>query len=252
MAASKRGERADFRLTAADGASWVVKVASSDEAPESLAFQARALEHIASVDPELAVPRLRETLAGEAACSVIGEQGRSHTLRILSFLPGSPLYSRLRDLNRPLGAEDLMTLGAASGRLARALQGFHGSGAPRAMPWDLSNGLVLDDWLLTHIPASIYRPAKNLRPARKRKLVDEMRAAWRVSQRRACRVIALVAAVRPRPRRFHVCGRSRPQHQLPPPSCLLKNPRDIDFLPWCLAEIALRQWLALRKLNVIG
>jgi len=33
---------------------------------------------------------------------------------------------------------------------------------------------------------------KNPRPARKRKLVDEMRASWKVSQRRGCGVLCVV------------------------------------------------------------
>jgi 4-aminobutyrate aminotransferase-like enzyme/Ser/Thr protein kinase RdoA (MazF antagonist) len=159
------GEREqNCRLVTADGTSLVVKVASLDEPRESLAFQAEALEHIARVDPELAVPRLRLTLGGQASCHVADDAGREHALRILTFLPGSNLFNQLRELNRPLGAEDLMTLGAAHGRLARALQGFRGSGAPRAMPWDLSNGLLFGDWLRAHIPPSITAVVQTLLP----------------------------------------------------------------------------------------
>lgn len=150
------GEREqNFRLMTANGAAFAVKVASLDEQPESLVFQAEALDHIGRVDPDLAVPRLRRTLDGQIGTHVEDEAGRRHPLRVLTFLPGSNLLSRIREIDRPLSMEELMALGAAQGRLARALQGFRGAGAPRLMPWDLSNGLVLGDWLPEHIPAEI-------------------------------------------------------------------------------------------------
>src|SRR5690349_18054396 len=91
------GEREqNFRLITPDDTALVVKVASLDEPLESLAFQAEALEHIARVDPELSVPRLRRTLGGEASCHIADEAGREHALRLLSFLPGNNLFSQLR------------------------------------------------------------------------------------------------------------------------------------------------------------
>jgi 4-aminobutyrate aminotransferase-like enzyme/Ser/Thr protein kinase RdoA (MazF antagonist) len=159
------GEREqNLHLVTADGTSLVVKVASLEEHPASLAFQAEALEHIARVDPELAVPRLRRTLDGQSTCHVADEAGREHLLRVLSFLPGSHLLHRLRESNRTLGGEDLMALGTAHGRLARALQGLRGRVVPRTMPWDLSNGMLFGDWLPPHLPSAVAHIVQALLP----------------------------------------------------------------------------------------
>jgi len=167
------GEREqNHRLVTPDGASLVVKVASLQEPSENLAFQAEALEHLARVDRGLAVPRLRRTYDGQASCEVADEDGRPHTMRVLSFLPGRPLFGQLKEGNRALNAEDLVALGAAHGRLARGLQGFRGSCTPQAMPWDLSNGLLFGDWLWPHIPASIAAIVEKLLP-RLSKVIDE-------------------------------------------------------------------------------
>ena len=150
------GEREqNFRLATRDGEIYVIKVASRDEPLHSLIFQTEALEHIARVAPSFVVPRLRRTMAGEPIARVADEAGREHALRVLSFVPGDTVLSQLQKGARNLTAGDLMALGAASGRLARALQGFHGRGAPERMPWDLSAGLLFSEQLRAHMPSSI-------------------------------------------------------------------------------------------------
>lgn len=150
------GEREqNFRLTTAGGEKFVVKIAALDEDQDSLAFQAEALDHIARVDPDLAVPRLRRTLAGAPLSKVADGEGQEHALRILTFVSGSTVIEQLPEHGLSLSTGDLMTLGAAQGRLARALQGFNHRGALRPMPWDLANGLVLGDWLQDFIPDAI-------------------------------------------------------------------------------------------------
>src|SRR5262249_34057008 len=52
---------------------------------------------------------------------------------------------------------------------------------------------VVADLSLDKGDASGRSAPKNLRPVRRRKLVDEMRSEWRVSIRRACRVFLLEA-----------------------------------------------------------
>ncbi len=138
-----------------------MKVASLDEPPEVLHFQSAALEHIARVDPELAVPRLVRTRSGEANSTVVDDRDQPFTFRILTFLPGDSLFSQLQERKR-LASEDLMTLGAAHGRLARALQGFRADGASKTMPWDISNGMLLVPWLLDYVPPSIRDTVKAL------------------------------------------------------------------------------------------
>ena len=150
------GEREqNFRLTTADGGAFVVKIASPTEPMQSLLFQTEALEHIARVDPEYPAPRLRRTLSGEAMSSINDDEGVSSVLRVLTFVKGAILFDQLRATGRSLCAEDLIALGRAHGRLARALQGFAGRGASNVMPWDIRSGLLFSGVVHAHIPASL-------------------------------------------------------------------------------------------------
>ena len=159
------GEREqNFRLTAGDGAAFVVKIAAPTEPMESLRFQTEALEHIASVDPGFAAPRLRRTLAGEAMSHILDETGESHVLRILTFVKGTILFDQLEETGQALNAEDLIALGRASGRLARALQGFAGRGASSTMPWDLRSGLLFSPAVHAHMPEALAPAVKVLLP----------------------------------------------------------------------------------------
>jgi 4-aminobutyrate aminotransferase-like enzyme/Ser/Thr protein kinase RdoA (MazF antagonist) len=153
------GEREqNFRLTLDDGSQYVVKIASPTEPQDSLMFQIAALEHVMRLDPTLPVPRVKRTLGGEAISTVSDSGGQNHALRVLSFLAGTTLLGQIEASGKVLGAHELMVLGETSGRLARALQGFRGDGAPHAMPWDLSNGLLFTDTLKAGMPKAI-KPA---------------------------------------------------------------------------------------------
>jgi 4-aminobutyrate aminotransferase-like enzyme/Ser/Thr protein kinase RdoA (MazF antagonist) len=150
------GEREqNFRLVTEDGRQFVVKVASLEEPPESLEFQIEALDHVAAIDAGFPVPRIRRTLQGEHMGTVTDESGQIHILRVLTFLPGQTLLDRIGTPGRTLQAAELITLGTMSGRLARALRGFQGRGAPKSMPWDLKNAPSLVDRLLVHMPERI-------------------------------------------------------------------------------------------------
>ncbi|MET3615712.1 4-aminobutyrate aminotransferase-like enzyme/Ser/Thr protein kinase RdoA (MazF antagonist) [Rhizobium aquaticum] len=159
------GEREqNFRLTIGEGAAFVVKIAAPTEPMESLRFQTEALEHIASVDPGLVAPRLRRTLAGEAMSHIFDKEGVSHVLRVLTFVKGTILFDQLQETGRSLNAEDLIALGRASGRLARALQGFAGRGASSVMPWDIRSGLLFSPAVHAHMPTPIAPLLEDLLP----------------------------------------------------------------------------------------
>ena len=126
----------NFRLTEADGASWVLKIANAAESFESLDFQAAMLRHVQAVDPGLPLPHLRRTAGGGTeGSSDLGRArsrtGQEHYVRLVSWLPGQ-LFSSCR---RPIELFD--DLGAMLGRLDRALQGFGHPGAHRPFDWDL-------------------------------------------------------------------------------------------------------------------
>jgi len=121
----------NFRLRAGDGPDWVLKIANPAEDPEVLDFQSEALLHIARMDPDLAVPRVKTTLSGDDCHSIEGSDGRRFIVRALSFLPGALLDDVA---NSPALRRDV---GAAAARLARALRGFFHPAARHELLWDI-------------------------------------------------------------------------------------------------------------------
>lgn len=149
------GERdRNHRLTTPDGTRYVVKASGRDEDPALVDFQTRALLHIGTVAPDLPVPRVLRTADGALSTTVADADGAPHILRVLSWLPGVPLFRM-----RPLPPATLGAVGRLQGRLALALRGFFHPAARRFMPWDLTNGLVLDAELRRAMPPDAARLA---------------------------------------------------------------------------------------------
>ena len=121
----------NFRLTEADGASWVLKIANAAEGLEALGFQAALLRHVQAVDGGLPLPHLRPTKGGDQLGRVRSRAGQEHFVRVVSWLPGQ-LYSSCRRT-----PELLDSLGEMLGRLDKALQGFGHAGAHRIFDWDI-------------------------------------------------------------------------------------------------------------------
>lgn len=165
------GEREqNFRLVTSDGQAFVIKIAARSETLDGLMFQMRALEHVAKVDPGLPVPRVCRAADGAASSTIRGEDGTDHVLRVLTFLPGRVLYDQIDQ--GPLSAADLMTLGEAAGRLARALRGYAGEGAPKDMPWDLRAGMLFGPELAGAMPEEVRPIYQALRPGLERLVQD--------------------------------------------------------------------------------
>ncbi len=125
------GERdQNFRLTDAGGARWVFKVCHPDEGLGVLRCQAELLEHIAAVDPELPVPRLRRA-SDSRLLPMLAHAGRDYPVMLLSWLPGAVIG------DRALAPAALNHLGSLLARLGLATRGFiNGSPAARDLVWD--------------------------------------------------------------------------------------------------------------------
>lgn len=121
----------NFRLTAEDGSSWILKIVNASEPRSESEFQAALLDHLSRADANLAVPCLHNTLSGASLAHVSGAGAERHALRLVSWLPGQPLAAAERT------PELLENLGGALGRLDRALQGFIHPGALRSFDWDI-------------------------------------------------------------------------------------------------------------------
>ncbi len=141
---SLKGERdQNWRLAADDGTEYVVKVAAATEDPAVLDFQCKALQHIASVDPDIPVPRVRLSVRGALVEPLELHDGQTHGVRVLTYLAGRQVLERLPLNAGAFSLAELSSLGRIHGRIAGALRGFHHTAAEHPLAWDLKNGLVL-------------------------------------------------------------------------------------------------------------
>ena len=126
------GERdCNYRLNTASDAGWILKVVNSSEPRTESELQTAILSHLASYNPELAVPQLKKSLAGGFLASAVAPSGETHAVRLVSWLHGTPLA----EVKRTFAL--MRSLGQSFADMDRALQGFMHPGAVRDLDWDL-------------------------------------------------------------------------------------------------------------------
>ncbi|QBQ99370.1 aminotransferase class III-fold pyridoxal phosphate-dependent enzyme [Paraburkholderia pallida] len=126
------GERdRNFRLITQTGAAWILKIVNSSEPRVESELQTAILHHLNEVNPCIPVPHLKPSLSGERLASTVSSTGEAHAVRLVQWIPGTPLAQVERSF------ELLRNLGRAMGELDRALQGFIHPGALRNLDWDL-------------------------------------------------------------------------------------------------------------------
>ena len=113
------------------GVQYILKISNAEEAMLAVDFQAAMLAHIKLVAPDLPVPAIVPLASGEDYGFVEGEAGRRHAVRLVTYLPGTPLAKANWSKELP-GA-----LGIMLGKLTRALAGFHHEGALEPLDWDV-------------------------------------------------------------------------------------------------------------------
>lgn len=132
------GERDEnFKLTAADGSDYVLKVAHPAESPAVTDLGTAALLHLESEDPALPCPRVVRARGGRTSVCFIDDQRIERTARLLTYLPGRPLGAAARS-QRPR-----TECGRLGGRLIRALRTFDHPAAHRAIVWDVRHAAHL-------------------------------------------------------------------------------------------------------------
>ena len=147
------GERDEnFRLTAADGAEYILKIANPAENPVETALQTAALLHIERIDPALPCPRVVRDRSGGTHVRFVDEGGAERTARMLTFLPGRLLGESTRSRAQ---RADCGRLGA---RLTLALRGFEHPAAGRMIVWDVRHTRHMRR-LLEELPRFPYLPA---------------------------------------------------------------------------------------------
>jgi hypothetical protein len=133
------GERdQNFRLRTEDGRKFVVKIAGPDEDPDVADFQVQALLYLEKGSPQIPVPRIIRTKAGNVLSEISNSKEVKHTLRVVTWLDGIP-YGR----GAFPDARSLQKIGAFQGGVVKALAGFEHKASRHFMPWNLSNGIAV-------------------------------------------------------------------------------------------------------------
>ena len=70
---------------------FTFKIVNAAEPPAAMAFQTALLRHVAACAPELPLPRVVPALDGADVATAIGPAGEAHALRVVTYLPGTPM-----------------------------------------------------------------------------------------------------------------------------------------------------------------
>ena len=132
----------NFRIRVNDEEAFVLKIAAETESEECLILQNAVMAHLQKVDPSLRIPQVLPSRHGLLISTVKNADGRSHKVRLLTYLPGRTLA----EVN-PHTAELLCELGAFIGRLTLGLKDFSHPAAHRDFYWDIKNASrVIDQY----------------------------------------------------------------------------------------------------------
>jgi Ser/Thr protein kinase RdoA (MazF antagonist) len=124
----------NFAVRTPSGRRYVLKIAKSDERREVLDLQNCVLAHLGSELPDLALPKVMSSAAGERIIEVRGDRGRAFLARLLSWVDGVPLVHAA-----PHDAKVLATLGRVVARIDHSLQSFAHPAMQRELHWDLKH-----------------------------------------------------------------------------------------------------------------
>lgn len=122
----------NFKLTTAEGKSFILKIINASEPETESRFQTALLNHIREHAPHLPVPQIVHTLKGDSLADTQMLNGDIHNIRLVSWVEGQPLAESARSL------QALESLGALLGQFDAALQGFIHAGALRDLDWDIT------------------------------------------------------------------------------------------------------------------
>ncbi|MCC6930100.1 MAG: aminotransferase class III-fold pyridoxal phosphate-dependent enzyme [Gemmatimonadaceae bacterium] len=144
----------NFRVTAADGAQFILKVMRPACDPAFVDLLAAAHEYIREHDATVPVPAVVRTTGGERWCVRHDADGTPRLTWLLTLLPGVE-YARAQ----PRPPSLLRELGAAVARMHSALTGFAHPALERPdFKWDLTRA----DWVMHHIDDLATRAQQEL------------------------------------------------------------------------------------------
>ena len=124
----------NFLIHSGSGEQFVLKIANTTEQSAILEAQNQVMAHVARYESFL--PRIVTSLRGEEIETVSAPDGSSHYVRLVTYLPGTPMGAVKRHTPGML-----FDLGQKLGRLDQVLQDFDHPALHRDFYWDFSNGL---------------------------------------------------------------------------------------------------------------
>ena len=127
------GERdRNFRMVAPDGSQFLLKISNPAEAVDIVHLQNALLNHLRDRAPTLPVPRPVASVEGTYETPILLDDGRPSILRMLTFLPGTPLAQS------PRTTTQRQALGRCLARLDLALQDFSHPAAHHDLLWNVA------------------------------------------------------------------------------------------------------------------
>lgn len=122
----------NFYTKSTDDDEYILKIAHSSSSDSILDLQNATLQHVAqSLDM---FPQIQPTHTQQDMVNVIGEDGQNYSVRLLSYLPGTPLVDF-----RPHTPELIQDIGKQLGKLSTAMQSFDHSEKRLGYRWNILN-----------------------------------------------------------------------------------------------------------------
>jgi hydroxylysine kinase len=166
------GERdQNFRLGAEDGQNFVVKIAGPDENPDVADFQIQALRTLETNSPQIPVPRIVRDRAGNSLNKILDNSGRTHILRVVTYLDGIPYGEG----DFP-DAQGLQNIGGFQAEVVDALANFEHKASRHFMPWNLSNGIAVSESLWESSTDDVRSLAAPLLPRLRHEILPKLNA----------------------------------------------------------------------------
>jgi len=122
----------NFRIMVDSDQEYVLKITASSEEIETLSMQNSAMRHLAANIVGQSSPVVYKSRSGVEIEQVKSEDGNSHYVRLLSFLPG-----RCISQVKPQTPDMIEDFGRFVGSISKGLTGFNHHAAHREFYWDL-------------------------------------------------------------------------------------------------------------------
>jgi Ser/Thr protein kinase RdoA (MazF antagonist) len=133
----------NFLVQTTAGHACILKVANAAEAESITDFQLAALLHLENSPVDGLVPKVIRTTDGDTRLRVSVDDGHVHTVRVLSWLPGTLLPPD------DLSPHALYRMGESLAALGKALAGFEHPASNYPLLWDIKQASGLGELLDT-------------------------------------------------------------------------------------------------------